>query len=103
MPMSLFPNEDVVTRETESWGYIAEYLSSEEYKELLNKMLNDYYKYATATNTKGEPFPTETLIMALGTEVVMCLVVVDNFVGICLDCRPCSCHNSISSNITTLQ
>ena len=28
-------------------------------------MLNDCYKYATAINTKGEPFPTEPLIMAL--------------------------------------
>jgi hypothetical protein len=28
-------------------------------------MLNDCYKYATAINAKGEPFPTEPLIMAL--------------------------------------
>jgi hypothetical protein len=28
-------------------------------------MLNDCYKYAAAINTKGEPFPTEPLIMTL--------------------------------------
>ena len=100
MTMSLFPNEDGVIREIESWRRFAEYLSSEEYEELF-KMLYDFYKYATATNTKGESFPTKPLIMALETEVVMCLIVVDNFVGICLNCRPSSCHKSISSNITT--
>jgi hypothetical protein len=28
-------------------------------------MLNDCYKYATAINAKGEPFPAEPLIMTL--------------------------------------
>ena len=28
-------------------------------------MLNDCYKYAAAINAKGQPFPTEPLIMAL--------------------------------------
>ena len=28
-------------------------------------MLNDCYKYSTAINAKGVPFPTEPLIMAL--------------------------------------
>jgi len=28
-------------------------------------MLNDCYKYATAINVKGEPFPTDPLIMSL--------------------------------------
>jgi hypothetical protein len=28
-------------------------------------MLNDCYKYAAAINAKGEPFPTEPLIMTL--------------------------------------
>jgi hypothetical protein len=29
------------------------------------KMLNECYKYASAVNAKGEPFPSEPLIMAL--------------------------------------
>ena len=34
-------------------------------KELFMKMLNDCYEYASAINAKGEPFPSEPLIMAL--------------------------------------
>jgi hypothetical protein len=61
--MNLFPNEDNLLT-IESWKGFADSLNSQEYKELFNKMLNDCYKYATAINTKGEPFPTEPLIMA---------------------------------------
>jgi hypothetical protein len=64
--MSLFPNENILTKEIESWKGFADSLNSQEYKELFNKMLNDCYKYAEASNAKGkEPFLTESLIMAL--------------------------------------
>ena len=65
--MSLFPNEDnLLTKEIQSWKGFADSLNSQEYKELFNKMLNDCHKYAAAINAKGkEPFPTEPLIMAL--------------------------------------
>jgi hypothetical protein len=63
--MSLFPNEDIQTKEIESWKDFANSLKSEEYKETFKKMLNDCYKYATAINAKGEPFPTESLLMSL--------------------------------------
>jgi hypothetical protein len=63
--MSLFPNEDTLTKEIESWKGFADSLQSQEYKELFNKMLNDCYKYAIAINTKGEPFPAEPLLMSL--------------------------------------
>jgi hypothetical protein len=63
--MSLFPNEDIITKEIESWKGFANNLSSKEDRELFEKMLNDCYKYATAINAKGQPFPTEPLIMAL--------------------------------------
>jgi hypothetical protein len=63
--MSLFPNEDVLTKEIESWKGFADSLKSEKDRQLFNKMLNDCYKYATAINAKGEPFPTEPLIMSL--------------------------------------
>ena len=43
----------------------ADSLNSQEYKELFNKMLNNRYKYAAAINAKGEPFPTEPLLMSL--------------------------------------
>ncbi len=63
--MSLFPNEDILTKEIESWKGFANSLSSKEDRELFVSMLNDCYKYAAAINAKGQPFPTEPLIMAL--------------------------------------
>ncbi len=33
--------------------------------ELFKDIINDCYKSATAINAKGQPFPTEPLIMAL--------------------------------------
>jgi hypothetical protein len=63
--MSLFPNEDILTKEIDSWKGFANSLSSSNDKELFMKMSNDCYKYASAVNAKGEPFPSEPLIMAL--------------------------------------
>jgi hypothetical protein len=63
--MSLFPKEDVLTKEIASWKSFGDSLSSKEDRELFEKMLNDCYKYAAAINANGEPFPTEPLIMAL--------------------------------------
>jgi len=60
--VSLFPNEDILTKEIESWKGFADNIRSEKDRQLFNKMLNDCYKYATAINAKGEPFPTEPLI-----------------------------------------
>jgi hypothetical protein len=65
--MSLFPNEDILTKEEiESWKSFVDSLSSkEEDRDLFNNMINDCYNYAAAINAKGEPFPAEPLIMAL--------------------------------------
>ena len=63
--MSLFPTEDILTKEIESWKTFAASLKSEEYQEIFNKMLSDCYKYASAINAKGEPFPTDSLLMSL--------------------------------------
>ena len=63
--MSLFPAEDILTKEIESWRSFAASLNSEEYKEIFNKMLADCYKYAKAINAKGEPFPAEPLLLSL--------------------------------------
>jgi hypothetical protein len=62
--MSLFPDEDILTKEVESWIGFVEGLPEEDRKTFM-KMLNDCYKYAKAINAKGRPFPTEALIMAL--------------------------------------
>jgi hypothetical protein len=63
--MSLFPAEDTLAKEIESWRSFAASLNSEEYGEIFNKMLSDCYKYASAINAKGEPFPTDSLLMSL--------------------------------------
>jgi hypothetical protein len=63
--MSLFPNEDLLTKEIESWRSFAASLNSEEYREIFNKMLSDCYMYANAVNAKGEPFPCDSLLMSL--------------------------------------
>jgi hypothetical protein len=63
--LSLFPNEDILTKEIASWKSFGDSLSSKEDRELFMSMLNDCYKYAAEINAKGQPFPTESLIMAL--------------------------------------
>jgi hypothetical protein len=46
--MSLFPNEDILTKEIESWRSFVDNLSSKEDRELFKTMLNDCYKYSAA-------------------------------------------------------
>jgi hypothetical protein len=46
--MSLFPEEDILTKEIESWKGFADSLKSEEDKKLFLKMLNDCQRYALA-------------------------------------------------------
>ena len=62
--MSLFPNEDILTKEIESWKGFADSLPAEDRKTFI-KILNDCYKYAKAINTKAQPFPSDPVIMAL--------------------------------------
>ena len=63
--MSLFPDEDVLTREIETWRDFIEKLPSEDDKAIMTKLLNDCYKYAVAINCYDHPFPVEPLIMSL--------------------------------------
>jgi hypothetical protein len=65
--MSLFPDEDVLTREIESWRGFIEKLPSDDDKAVLTKLLNDCYKYSLAINSQAQmyPFPSESLIMSL--------------------------------------
>jgi hypothetical protein len=48
--MSLFPDEDVLTKEIESWRGFIEKLPSDEDKAILTELLNDCYKYSIAMN-----------------------------------------------------
>ena len=63
--MSLFPNEDVLTKEIEAWEGFADGLSAQEDREVFTKMLSNCYKYAKAVNAEGQPFPAEPVIMAI--------------------------------------
>jgi hypothetical protein len=63
--MSLFPNEDILAKEIESWKGFADRLPAEEDRTTFMKMLNHCYKYAKAINAKAHPFPSEPVIMAL--------------------------------------
>ncbi|MFZ0514749.1 MAG: hypothetical protein WAM14_24310 [Candidatus Nitrosopolaris sp.] len=62
--MSLFPDEDVLIKEIESWKGFMDCLPEEE-RRIFMKMLNDCYKYSKAINAKGQPFPSEPVIIAL--------------------------------------
>lgn len=53
----------MLTKEIESWRGFADQLPEKE-KQVM-KMLNDCYKYSTAINAKGRPFPSEGVIMSL--------------------------------------
>ena len=63
--MSLFPDEDVLTREIETWRGFIEKLPSDDDKVILTKLLDECYKYAVAINSHDLPFPAEPVIMAL--------------------------------------
>ena len=57
--LSLFPEEDILTKEIELWRGFANSLKSNEDRELFLKLLNDCQKHALAINAKGKLFPTE--------------------------------------------
>jgi hypothetical protein len=63
--MSLFPYEDVLTKEIEAWKDFADKLPSDNDRVIFIKLLNNCYKYAVAINSQEHPFPAETVIMAL--------------------------------------
>jgi hypothetical protein len=65
--MSLFPDEDILTSEIESWRGFIEKLPSDEDKVVFAKLLDDCYKYSLAINNQAQehPFPAESLIMSL--------------------------------------
>ena len=65
--MSLFPNEDVLTEEIETWRGFIDKLSSDKDKAILTKLLNNCYEYSIAINNHAQthPFPAESLIMSL--------------------------------------
>lgn len=62
--MSLFPKDDLLAKEIESWKSFAESLRTED-REMFNKMIRQCYKHIKSINLKGEPYTTEALLMSL--------------------------------------
>ena len=60
--MSLFPDEDVLTKEIETWRGFIEKLPADEDKAVLTKLLDGCHKYSLAMNahTETHPFPSLT-------------------------------------------
>lgn len=65
--MSLFPDEDVLTKEIEAWRGFIDKLPTDDDKVVLTKLLDSCYEYSVAMNNQAQthPFPSESLIMAL--------------------------------------
>jgi hypothetical protein len=63
--MSLFPDEDVLTREIETWRGFIEKLSSDEDKVVFAKLLNDCYKYSVAINSQAQTHPFLTVFNSI--------------------------------------
>jgi hypothetical protein len=62
--LSLFPKDDLLAKEIESWNSFAESLRTED-REVFNKMIHQCYKHIKSINLKGEPYTTEALLMSL--------------------------------------
>jgi hypothetical protein len=58
--MSLFPQENVLTKEIEYWRFFADTLKSEEDKKLFLEMLEKCQKYSIAINAKGKTVSIRT-------------------------------------------
>jgi hypothetical protein len=65
--MSLFPEDDVLTKEIETWRGFIERLPTDDDKVVLTKLLDSCFEYSVAMNNQAQthPFPSESLIMAL--------------------------------------
>lgn len=62
--MTLLPQEDLLQKEIESWNNFVFSLRQEDRK-LFKRMLNECYQYQEAINARGQPFPSEALLMSL--------------------------------------
>ena len=56
--MILFPEDDILIREIESWKGFDDMLCLED-RRLFLQMLNDCHRYSNAMNAKAEQFPVK--------------------------------------------
>ena len=62
--MSIFPQDDLLSKEIHAWKSFGDSLRLED-REMFDKMIQQCYKYIRAINAKGEPYTTESLMMSL--------------------------------------
>lgn len=62
--MVLFPKDDLLSQEIDSWKGFADTLCGED-RNLFLQMLNECYLYERAINSKGEYYSAESLLMGL--------------------------------------
>jgi hypothetical protein len=62
--LTLFPNEDILTREIQAWSGFADALREED-RVLFLRMLEQCYEYVDSINSKGEFYSTESLLISL--------------------------------------
>ena len=62
--MSLFPKDDLLSKEIQSWKGFGDSLREED-REIFNNMIKHCYRHIKAINSKGEPYTTEAMLMSL--------------------------------------
>ena len=62
--MSIFPQDDLLRKEIESWQEFGASLRKED-RILFHKMIQQCYKHIKAIHVKGEMYSTESLLMSL--------------------------------------
>jgi hypothetical protein len=75
--LSLFPNEDILTKEIESWKSYADSLHSDN-RDLFMNMLNECYKYAASINAKGQLLSQHKIIDLLTKQISKYELLVNN-------------------------
>lgn len=62
--LTLFPNEDILTKEIQAWSGFADALREED-RVLFLRMLEQCYQYVDSINSKGEYYSTESMLLSL--------------------------------------
>lgn len=62
--MSIFPKDDLLSKEIESWKAFSDSLRAQD-KALFDKMLKDCYKHIKAIQIKGDAYSTQSLLLSL--------------------------------------
>ncbi len=60
----LFPYQDILTKEIESWRNYSDCLLQKD-RDLFKEMLTNCYQYTPSINAKGKEYSTESLLMTI--------------------------------------